>query len=60
MKLKKAIEINNSVAKGSVIYPYSEIRKAAKLGSEALKRVEVRRDMLSWKFEPLLPSETTE
>jgi len=31
---------------------------ALQLGIESLKRVNVRRDHLSWKFEPLLPGET--
>ena len=37
----------------------SELRKAEKLGIEALKRTSARRETLSWKFEPLLPGETT-
>jgi hypothetical protein len=34
-------------------------KDALKLGIEALKRVNTRREKLSWEFEPLLPGETT-
>ena len=35
-----------------------EYSKALQLGIEALEKVTIRRPTLSWKFEPLLPSET--
>lgn len=58
MKLSEAIEINTHIAQVKALNSRPDEEQAVKLGNEALKRVEFRRERLSWKHEPLLPGET--
>ncbi len=58
MKLKTAILVLTIHNEHNPDITATDREQANQLGIEALKRVEVRRENLSWKFEPLLPGET--
>ncbi len=59
MTIDKAIYILQDISTYQVTAKTPTSRLAIDLGIEALKRVNIRREQLSWKFEPLLPGETT-
>jgi len=60
MKIERAIEIKSLTREELLSIDPDEIAEADRLGIEALKRTNARREKLSWEFEPLLPGETTD
>lgn len=60
MTINEVIEILNSVAHGSVLFTDTEIRKASKIGIEALKTIKKWREQHRDLGFLLLPGETKE
>jgi len=58
MTLDEAIELKELTGQAFLNADPDELDEADRLSIEALKRVQVRREQLSWKCEPLLPGET--